>query len=302
MKTTLDELQAFVAVVDSGSITAAARQLEQTVSGVSRALGRLEDKLGTTLLQRTTRRLSLTGEGRAFLDDARDVLARMDAAEDRMRGLRDGPSGVLRVDAATSFLLHVLVPRVAAFRAAYPKITLELTSSDRTIDLLEHRTDVAIRVGALKDSSLVARHLMDSRLRLLASPAYLDAHGAPATVAALADHAVLGFTGLPHLNVWPVAGPDGGALTIVPTVAGSSGETVRALAVSGAGIACLSDFTTEEDRRTGRLVEVLAGRTRDVRQQVHAVYYRNSGVSSRIRAFVEHLAASLADDAGRSDS
>jgi len=219
-----------------------------------------------------------------------------------MRGLRDGPSGVLRVDAATSFLLHVLVPRVAAFRAAYPKITLELTSSDRTIDLLEHRTDIAIRVGALKDSSLVARHLMDSRLRVLAAPAYLDARGTPASVAALADHAVLGFTGLPHLNVWPLHGPDGDALTIVPTIAGSSGETVRALAVSGAGIACLSDFTTQDDRRAGRLVEVLARETRDVRQQVHAVYYRNSGVSSRIRAFVDHLAASLADDAGRSDS
>ncbi len=301
MKTTLDELQAFVTVVDSGSITAAARQLEQTVSGISRALGRLEDKLGTTLLQRTTRRIALSEEGRAFLDDARDVLARMDAAEDRMRGLRDGPSGVLRVDAATSFLLHVLVPRVAAFRAAYPKITLELTSSDRTIDLLEHRTDIAIRVGALKDSSLVARHLMDSRLRVLAAPDYLDAHGTPASVAALADHAVLGFTGLPHLNVWPLHGPDGLALTVVPTIAGSSGETVRALAVSGAGIACLSDFTTEDDQRAGRLVEVLASETRDVRQQVHAVYYRNSGVSSRIRAFVEHLAASLADASRPSD-
>ncbi|MFL6585470.1 MAG: LysR substrate-binding domain-containing protein [Luteimonas sp.] len=297
MKTTLDELQAFVAVVDSGSITAAARQLEQTVSGISRALGRLEDKLGTTLLQRTTRRIALSEEGRVFLDDAREVLARMEAAEDRVRGLRDCPSGVLRVDAATSFLLHVLVPRVAAFRAAYPRITLELTSSDRTIDLLKHRTDIAIRVGALKDSTLVARHLMDSRLRVLASPAYLDAHGAPATVAALADHAVLGFTRLPHLNVWPVPGPEADALTIVPAVAGSSGETVRALAVSGAGIACLSDFTTDDDRRAGRLVEVLADETRDVRQQVHAVYYRNSGVSSRIRAFVDHLAASLAGDA-----
>ena len=296
MKTTLDELQAFVAVVDSGSITAAARQLEQTVSGISRALGRLEEKLGTTLLQRTTRRIALSEEGRAFLEDAREVLARMEAAEDRMRALRAGPAGVLRVDAATSFLLHVLVPRVAAFRAAYPQITLELTSSDRTIDLLEQRTDIAIRVGALKDSSLIARHLLDSRLRVLASPAYLDVHGVPGNVAALAGHALLGFTGLPHLNVWPVPGDDGEALTIVPTIAASSGETLRALAVAGAGIACLSDFTTTHDRHAGRLIEVLADDTRDVRQPVHAVYYRNSGVSSRIRAYIDHLAASLGDD------
>jgi len=294
MKTTLDELQAFVAVVDSGSITAAARQLEQTISGISRALGRLEDKLGTTLLQRTTRRIALTEEGRAFLEDARDVLARMDAAEDRMRGLRDGPSGMLRVDAATSFLLQVLVPHVGAFRDAYPNIALALTSSDRIIDLLEHRTDVAIRVGPLKDSSLVARHLLDSRLRVLAAPAYLETHGVPESVEALAGHALLGFTGLPHLNGWPLPHAAGDTLDIRPTVAGSSGETVRALAVAGAGIACLSDFTTAADRGAGRLVQVLAAETRDVRQQVHAVYYRNSGVSSRIRAYVDHLADALA--------
>lgn len=293
MKTTLDELQAFVAVVDSGSITAAARRLEQTVSATSRALGRLEDKLGTTLLQRTTRRIALTEEGRAFLEDARAVLARMDAAEDRMRALRDGPAGVLRIDAATSFLLHVLVPRMAAFRAAYPRITLELTSSDRFIDLVEQRTDIAIRVGALKDSSLVARHLLDSRLRILASPRYLDVHGMPASMADLDAHTLLGFAGLPHLNAWPLADTSGALLEISPAIAASSGETVRALAVAGAGIACLSDFTTAHDREAGRLVELLAPHTRDVRQPVHAVYYRNSGVSSRIRAFVDFIAEAL---------
>lgn len=293
MKTTLDELQAFVAVVDSGSITAAARRLEQTVSAISRALGRLEDKLGTTLLQRTTRRIALTEEGRAFLEDARAVLARMDAAEDRMRALRDGPAGVLRIDAATSFLLHVLVPRMAAFRAAYPRITLELTSSDRFIDLVEQRTDIAIRVGALKDSSLVARHLLDSRLRILASPRYLDVHGMPASMADLDAHTLLGFAGLPHLNAWPLADTSGAPLEISPAIAASSGETVRALAVAGAGIACLSDFTTAHDREAGRLVELLAPHTRDVRQPVHAVYYRNSGVSSRIRAFVDFIAEAL---------
>ncbi|PBJ83896.1 LysR family transcriptional regulator [Lysobacteraceae bacterium NML93-0399] len=293
MKTTLDELQAFVAVVDSGSITAAARRLEQTVSAISRALGRLEDKLGTTLLQRTTRRIALTEEGRAFLEDARAVLARMDAAEDRMRALRDGPAGVLRIDAATSFLLHVLVPRMAAFRAAYPRITLELTSSDRFIDLVEQRTDIAIRVGALKDSSLVARHLLDSRLRILASPRYLDVHGMPASMADLDAHTLLGFAGLPHLNAWPLADASGAPLEISPAIAASSGETVRALAVAGAGIACLSDFTTAHDREAGRLVELLAPHTRDVRQPVHAVYYRNSGVSSRIRAFVDFIAEAL---------
>ncbi|MCD9029485.1 LysR family transcriptional regulator [Luteimonas sp. BDR2-5] len=298
MKTTLDELQAFVAVVDAGSITAAARRLGQTVSGVSRALGRLEDKLQTTLLRRTTRRLALTEEGRLFLDDARTVLAGVEAAEDRMATLRTAPSGLLRVDAATPFLLHVLVPRIAGFRAAYPQITLELSSHDRVIDLLEQRTDVAIRIGALKDSTLHAHPLADSRIRVLAAPAYLARHGVPTDVDALDRHVLLGFAGLPHLNRWPLRNAGDGQVEVAPAITASSGETVRQLALAGNGIACLSDFMTAADRRAGTLVELFADRALDIRQPIHAVYYRNSGVASRIRVFLDHLAQSLRDDGG----
>ncbi|MDB5894383.1 MAG: LysR family transcriptional regulator, partial [Rhodoferax sp.] len=186
MKITLEELAAFVTVVDSGSITAAAAQLAQTTSGVSRALGRLEAKLATTLLQRTTRRLELTEEGHAFLAQARRILAAVDEAEEQMAVRRETPAGRLRVNAAVPYMLHVVVPLVADFRAAYPAIALELNSSDAIIDLLEHRTDIAIRIGPLQDSTLHARPLGSSSLRVLASPAYLKARGSPKTVADLA--------------------------------------------------------------------------------------------------------------------
>ncbi|HZF84484.1 MAG TPA: LysR substrate-binding domain-containing protein, partial [Burkholderiaceae bacterium] len=185
MKTTLDELQAFTAVVDTGSISAAAEQLGQTVSGVSRALGRLERKLATTLLRRTTRRIALTEEGQAFLARARAILLSVDEAEELMAARRQQPAGRLRVNAATPFMLHAIAPLAADFRAAYPQIALELDTDEMNIDLLARRTDIAIRIGALRDSTLHARPLASSRIRVLASPAYLAAAGRPTTVAAL---------------------------------------------------------------------------------------------------------------------
>lgn len=169
MKTTLDELLAFVSVVDSGSISAAAEQLTQTASGVSRALSRLEEKLDVTLLRRTTRRLELTEEGQAFLTQARKILDAVESAEEQMKVRRQKPAGRLRVNAAAPFMLHAVVPLVAGFRAQYPDIQLELHSSDQIIDLLEQRTDVAIRIGPLRDSTLHARPLGSNRLRILAS-------------------------------------------------------------------------------------------------------------------------------------
>lgn len=293
MKITLEELQAFVAVVDSGSITSAAERLEQTVSGVSRALGRLEQKLRTTLLRRTTRRLVLTEEGAAFLQRACSILAAVDEAEEYLAARREHPSGRLRVDAATPFMLHVIVPLVEGFLQRYPQVELELHSNEGITDLIEKRTDVAFRIGALGDSTLHARPVGTSRLRVLASPGYLDTHGTPAAVAELATHALLGFSQPESLNEWPLHGDDHGPLRIRPAIASSSGETLRQLALAGAGIVCLSDFMTRQDRADGRLVPVLARATRDVRQPIHAVYYRNTALASRITCFVDYVVERL---------
>ena len=293
MKTTLDELLAFTRVVDAGSITAAAAQLEQTVSGISRALSRLEDKLATTLLRRTTRRLELTEEGALFLTHARQILEAVERAEEQLAVRRQTPAGKLRVNAAAPFMLHVIVPLIGGFRARYPEIELELNSDDQIIDLLEQRTDIAIRIGPLRDSSLHARPLGSNRLRLLASPAYLQARGQPTRVEELTQHSLLGFSQPESLNHWPLRHPQGDSLAIRPSLQASSGETLRQLALAGEGIACLADFMTQADRERGDLVQLLPHETLEVHQPIHAVYYRNTALAARIACFLDYVSEQL---------
>ena len=297
MKTTLDELQAFVAVVDTGSITAASELLGHTISATSRTLGRLEEKLQTTLLRRTTRRLELTEEGATFLQYTRAILASVDEAEEQMAARRMRPVGRLRVDAATPFMLHVLVPLIAGFHERYPEVELELNSNEGIIDLIEKRTDVAFRIGMLKDSTLHARPVGTSQVRVLASPAYLKRHGTPTDPGQLAQHAgqhaLLGFTQPESLNDWPLRDAAGDILRIQPTIASSSGETLRHMALAGLGIVCLSDFMTREDRLSGKLVQLFAEQTLDVRQSINAVYYRNTALAARITCFVDHVIETL---------
>jgi DNA-binding transcriptional LysR family regulator len=293
MKTTLDEMQVFVVVVDSGSITAAADSLGQTVSAISRALTRLEEKLEVTLLRRTTRRLELTEEGQVFLTQACKIINAVEDAEEQIQIRRNQPSGLLRVNAASPFMLHVLVPMVRGFRAQYPDIELELNTNDQIIDLLEHRTDIAIRIGALTDSSLHARPLMTNRLRVLASPDYLRERGQPLSVDKLSAHRLLGFTRPESLNAWPLRNVQGDRLAIAPSVRASSGETLRQLALAGEGIVCLADFMTQADRQNGKLVQILIQDTVEVLQPVNAVYYRNTALSSRISCFLDYVSAHI---------
>lgn len=293
MKTSLDEMQAFVAVVDTGSLTGAAELLGLTVSAASRALGRLEEKLQTTLLRRTTRRVELTEEGAAFLEHARAILDAVDAAEEQMAARRMRPAGRLRVDAATPFMLHVLVPLLEGFRVRYPDVELEMHSNEGITDLIEKRTDVAFRIGVLKDSTLHARPVGTSRIRVLASPSYLARHGTPGDVTQLQQHSLLGFKQPESLKDWPLRDADGNVLRVEPTIASDSGETLRQMALAGLGIVCLSDFMTREDRRRGRLVQLFAEQTLDVRQSINAVYYRNTALAARISCFVDYVIAVL---------
>ncbi|TWI69899.1 DNA-binding transcriptional LysR family regulator [Pseudoduganella lurida] len=293
MQINSDDLHTFVAVVDSGSISGAAARLGQTTSGVSRALARLEQKLQSSLLTRTTRRMELTEEGHLLLDQARSILAALGLAEESLLDRDRQPSGRLAIDAASPFMLHCVVPHVAEFRAMYPAIRLELTSNDRIADLIEHRTDIAIRIGALADSTLHARPLSASALHVLASPAYLASHAVPSTPADLAQHALLGFVQYDAGNVWPLRHAGGDSLAVTPALAASSGETLRQLALAGQGIACLADFMTRADIAAGRLVPVLADANSGYRQQIHAVYYRNTRLARRIGCFLEFLQAKL---------
>lgn len=293
MKANSDELITFVTVVESGSFSRAAERLQQANSVVSRTVKKLESKLGVTLLNRTTRQISLTQEGENYFRQVQKVLSDMAAAENALMESRQRPQGLLRVDAATPVVLHLLTPLVAEFRERYPEMSLSLVSSENFINLIERKVDIAIRVGELTDSTLKARKLMASYRRILASPAYLAQYGAPKTVADLEHHCCIGFNDLPNLNRWPLTCADGRQLEIVPGLTTNSGETQRHLCLHGNGIACLSDFMSDEDVKRGDLVPLLVGDTLPLEMPINAVYYSDSAVSNCLRSFIDFISERL---------
>ena len=295
MKSSIEELLAFITVVDTGSIVAAADKLQQTPSGVSRSLTRLESKLGVTLLERTTRKMKLTHEGTLFVDKVRQILADLNQAEDALLHSDRETSGLIRLDSATPFVLHVLVPLLHEFRTLYPKIEIELQSNDQIIDLLENKTDIAFRFGALNDSSLHHKLVCTSRLYIVASPNYLKIHGTPTQAAELLQHACIGFIHPRHLNTWPLK-LNGKNITVKPTLKASNGETVRQLALLGHGITCLSAFMIRKDLQAGSLIALFEDQIELRIQTIHAVYYQQEHLPKRIRLFIDFLVAKLHDE------
>jgi DNA-binding transcriptional LysR family regulator len=284
-------LIAFVTVTETGSFSTAAQQLGQTPSGVSRTVSRLEKELGMTLMHRTTRRLDLTAEGAWLLERARRVLAELADTEAQAAARRGHPAGLVRVNAATPALDHL----VADFLDAYPQVSLELTSGETVVDLIEEKVDVAIRIGILPDSSLNARLLGRSRIRVLAAPSYLERHGRPQTPSELTGHRLLGFTAPASLNTWPLRDGSQEGVLAKPQVTASSGETLRHLALGGAGIVSLSDFLSGADVAAGRLVPLLEEATLPWTQPVWAVFYKQGALAPRVGALVEFLARRLAE-------
>lgn len=289
MKATSEEIAIFVAVVESGSFSRAAEQLDQANSAVSRAVKKLESKLGVSLLNRTTRQLSLTEEGERYFRRMQVVLQEMAAAENELMETRNTPRGLLRVDAATPVVLHFLMPLIKPFRERYPEMTLSLVSSETFINLIERKVDVAIRAGTLTDSSLRARPLFNSYRKIIASPDYLEKHGTPKTVEELKQHLCLGFTEPVSLNTWPVSCNDGQLFEIQCGLSSNSGETLKHLCLSGNGIACLSDYMVDKEIAKGDFVELLADKRLPVEMPFSAVYYSDRAVSTRIRAFIDFL-------------
>lgn len=293
MKATSEEMTIFVAVVEGGSFSRAAEQLGQANSAISRAVKKLEMKLGVSLLNRTTRQLSLTEEGERYFRRVQAILQEMAAAENEILEARSTPRGLLRIDAATPVILHYLMPLIKPFRERYPEVTLSLVSSETFINLIERKVDVAIRVGALTDSSLRARPLFTSYRRIIASPAYLAQWGAPQTVDELHQHTCIGFTEPMTLNRWPIACSDGQLLEVIPGLASNSGETIKQLCLAGNGIACLSDYMIDKEIARGELVEVMADQRLPVAMPFSAVYYSDRAVSTRIRAFIDFLSENI---------
>jgi len=289
MKATSEELVIFVAVVESGSFSRAAVQLGQANSAISRSVKKLEMKLGVSLLNRTTRQLSLTEEGERYFRRVQSILQEMAAAETEIIETRSTPRGLLRIDAATPVVLHFLLPLVKPFRERYPEVSLSLVSSETFINLIERKVDVAIRAGTLTDSSLRARPLFTSYRKMIASPSYIARYGNPTNVDDLKRHVCLGFTEPVSLNTWPIAGSDGQPHEIISGLSSNSGETLKQLCLSGNGIACLSDYMINKELEKGDLIEILPDKRLPVEMPFSAVYYSDRAVSTRIRAFIDFL-------------
>lgn len=292
MKSTFEELKNFVSIVDSGSIVAAAEHLSQTNSAISRSLSRLESKLNVTLLERTTRSLKLTQEGELFLDKTRKILNDLNEAEESLLKSDRDLSGVIRIDSATPFVLHVIAPLMKEFNQLYPKIEIELNSHDQVIDLLQHKTDIAFRFGELTDSSLHAKLICKSRLYIVASPDYLANNGHPQHPQDIQNHSVIGFSKVQHLNTWPLHIADE-PLRVQPKLKASNGETVRRLALEGLGITCLSAFMIAQDLKKNRLVALFEDQIEHDYQSIHAVYYQQEHLPKRVRIFIDFLAQKL---------
>lgn len=287
MLTRSDDLEMVLTVVDAGGFSAAAEALDVQVAKVSRSVSKVESQLGVSIFNRTTRRVELTEEGRQFVDSVRVGLQMIQSAEEEIVSRGELPKGRLRVDAASPFVFHQLVPLVQSFKEAYPDIELELTSNEGFVDLLEKRTDIAIRIGKLSDSTLHARPLGKSLLHIVAPPDYLAKRGLPTKPEDLSSHQIVGFAGNKVLNHWPLPNQS----DVAPTVTASNGETVRQLVLAGNGIACLSGFMVQEDMAAGRLIPILEQDklANTDRERVNAVYYKSSSVSKRISAFIDFI-------------
>jgi len=291
MQTRSDDLEMLLAVVDAGGFSAAAELLDIQVARVSRAVSKIEKQLGVSIFNRTTRRVELTDEGRQFVTAIRIGLQNIQQAEEDIISRGDLPKGRLRVDAASPFVFHQLVPLIQPFNEAYPDIKLELTSNEGIVDLLKKQTDVAIRIGKLNDSTLHARALGKSALFVVAAPGYLSRRGYPQHTGDLNSHDTIGFSGAKILNHWPLKGFE----SLEPTFTSSNGETVRQLVLAGNGIACLSGFMVKKDIEAGRLIALLE--TEKVvdsgREQINAVFYKSSSVARRISAFIDFIQPKL---------
>lgn len=286
------EMEVFLRVVDLGGFSAAARACGLTPSGVSKLITRLEARLGTRLLHRSTRRLSLTPEGQAFYARAVRILGEMEEAE-REASAGAAPRGHLRVHSSVPFGMRFLMPLVPEFLAAHPAVTIDLVLSDTVVDLMEERADVAIRTGPLRDPGLMIRKLGSARVVVVASPAYLKQNGTPTHPGELVRHKGIGWTFPRAIGGWPFRTGDGIGECMPPVVArASDGDAARLLALGGVGLARLARFQVASDIAAGALVPVLEDVNPGGSEDIHAVYLGGaSPLPARVRAFVDFMAS-----------
>jgi DNA-binding transcriptional LysR family regulator len=285
-------MQAFIKVAALGSFSAAARALGLSQTMVTKHVGAIEDRLGARLFIRTTRRLTLTEAGQRYREAVERILAEIEEAEAEAAADTVEPRGTLRLNAPLSFGFREISPALAEFARLYPALTVDIGLNDRMIDLVEEGWDLAIRIGRMKDSALVARKLAPIRTIVCAAPDYLAASGTPKTVADLADHNCLLYT-LPSAasaNRWHF-GPGGDvAVTVEGNLRANNGDALRAAALAGQGIAYQPTFLLADDLRAGRLVPIRLDHPTFQFANVSAVYAPDRHVPAKVRLLIDFLA------------
>jgi DNA-binding transcriptional LysR family regulator len=283
------EMQTFVQVVDAGSFVGAAEPLAMSKAAVSRHIGELEARLGVRLLNRTTRRLSLTDEGELFYLRCKDALDSVEAAESEVRSRSAEAIGLLRVSVPVGFGILHLSGAWAEFRARHPKVSFDIMLSDRLVDIIEEGFDVAVRISQLQSSSLVSRKLASTRMVACASPQYLTRHGSPKHPAELAAHSVIAYSYWSTRDEWHFEGPDGKvSVQTTPGVRTNSGEICRSGALAHEGVILQPMFLVGPDLQAGALVELFP-RYRAMELDIYAVYGSRKHISPKVRLFVDFL-------------
>lgn len=290
-----EDIQAFIAVVDAGSFTMAADRLGSAKSAVSRRVSALEERLGVQLLHRTTRVLNLTETGRSFYNHGTRILADLAEAEAAVQQEHGELRGTLRIALPLSFGVRHMCGPIATFSKQHPKVRFDLDLNDRRVDLIEDNFDVALRIGRLTDSSLIARRLFDVRAVVCGSPHYLKVHGKPKTPADLADHQCLVYSNLIDPDKWEYEDRDGSRNTVKVNsiMSASSGDFLSNAAAHGMGLVIQPTFIASTAIRSGKLTPVLTDYMWPI-SPAYAVYPPTRHLSYRVRAFIDFLAEKFA--------
>lgn len=290
----LSVMQAFRRIVERGSFARAAEDLGVSPALLSREVKLLEDSLGTTLLTRTTRSMSLTDAGRLYYDEANAILGAVAQVEERIRDGAGVVRGHLKINASSSFGQTVIAPILPGFLDTYPELRLTLSMDDRVLDMVEGGFDVSIRIRpAMPDSALVARRIGRMQQRLFAAPAYLEKAGAPQAPEDIAKHRVIGFLLADHLTSWTLHGPSGTTIIdLDPQVRVGNSLVLRDLLIAGQGIGTLPDFVSKEPEARGDLVRILPDWELPA-PEIFAVTASRLSMDAKVTAFLDHLRAAL---------
>ena len=294
----LTGLEVFAKAAAAGSFSAAGRALGMSQTMVTKHMAALEARLGVKLFHRSTRKLSITDAGRSYLDSSERILAEIDAADSAVAADRIEPKGLLRLSAPVSFGARQIAPLMPEFARRFPLVTVELGLNDRLVDLADEGWDLAIRIGSLADSSLIARRIAPCRTVLCAAPAYLATRGTPHTVASLAEHNCLGYTlsRLAGADRWAFGARGEVTAQVSGNLRANNGDALLAAAVAGQGVIYQPSFVVAEQLRAGTLVSIALDQPTFEFAGIYAVYLPDRHPAAKLRAFIDFIATRFAPE------